>query len=34
MVLAFGLIVANDNERPRWKDGDFFGDLFAGDDPK
>lgn len=33
IVLALGLIVANDNERPRWKDGDFFGTRFARDDP-
>ena len=30
VLLAFGLIVANDDESPRWKDGDFFGDQFAG----
>jgi len=22
--------IANDNERPRWNDGDFFGETFAG----
>jgi len=32
VVLALGLIVANDDDRPRWKDGDFFGDRFARDD--
>ncbi len=29
VALALGLIVANDDESPRWKDGDFFGDQFA-----
>lgn len=30
VALALGLIVANDNESPRWNDGDFFGDRFVG----
>jgi Zn-dependent M28 family amino/carboxypeptidase len=28
-VLTFGLIVANDDVRPKWKTGDFFGDRFG-----
>lgn len=28
-AMAMGLIVANGDERPRWNDGDFFGDKFA-----
>ena len=32
VALALGLIVANDDESPRWKDGDFFGDRYARDD--
>jgi Zn-dependent M28 family amino/carboxypeptidase len=28
-ALAFGLLVANGNEAPRWKDGDFFGERYA-----
>lgn len=28
-AMAMGLIVANDDARPRWNDGDFFGDKFA-----
>jgi Zn-dependent M28 family amino/carboxypeptidase len=28
-ALLLGLIVAEDADRPRWKDGDFFGDKFA-----
>lgn len=31
VALTFGLIVANDDEPPRWKDGDFFGDRFGRD---
>lgn len=27
--MALGLIVANDDERPRWNENDFFGDKFA-----
>lgn len=30
LVLAFGLIVANDDKSPRWTDGDFFADRFSG----
>lgn len=29
VALALGLIVANDDESPRWKNGDFFGDRYA-----
>ncbi len=28
-ALRLAIIVANDDERPRWNDGDFFGDKFA-----
>lgn len=28
-ALMLGLIVANDNQSPRWYDGDFFGERFA-----
>jgi len=28
-ALALGLIVASDDNAPRWKDGDFFGERFA-----
>ncbi len=28
-ALALGLIVAGEDERPRWNEGDFFGDKFA-----
>ena len=31
VAFAFGLIVANDDESPQWKDGDFFGDRYARD---
>ncbi len=27
--LLTGLYIANDDERPRWNDGDFFGELYA-----
>ncbi|MCG8504738.1 MAG: M28 family metallopeptidase [Sphingomonadales bacterium] len=29
VALTFGQIVANDDEPPRWKEGDFFGDRFG-----
>lgn len=32
VALALGLIVANDDERPRWQEDDFFGDRFARQD--
>lgn len=32
MALALGLVVANDNEAPQWKDGDFFGDRYGRHD--
>ena len=28
-ALLTGLFVADDDERPRWNEGDFFGDKFA-----
>ena len=28
-ALLLGLIVAEQDERPRWNEGDFFGDKFA-----
>jgi hypothetical protein len=28
--VLIGLQVANASERPRWKDGDFFGERFGG----
>jgi hypothetical protein len=28
-ALLLGLIVAEDTDRPRWNEGDFFGDKFA-----
>lgn len=31
VALALGLIVANDDDSPRWKEGDFFGNRFARD---
>ena len=32
VAFALGYIVANNDESPRWKDGDFFGDRFSRDD--
>ena len=29
VALEFGLIVANDDKRPAWNEGDFFGEKFA-----
>jgi hypothetical protein len=29
VALTLGLTVANDDEPPRWKDGDFFGERYA-----
>ena len=28
-ALVLGLIVANQDEKPRWNEGDFFGERFA-----
>ena len=27
--MMIGLEIANQNERPKWNDGDFFGKTFA-----
>jgi hypothetical protein len=29
VALALGLAIANDDEAPQWKDGDFFGDRYG-----
>jgi hypothetical protein len=31
VALTLALIVANDNDRPKWKEGDFFGERFGRD---
>lgn len=33
-ALMLGLIVANDDEPPRWNANDFFGERFASDEPR